>query len=265
MNATLGTAGVVLGAASAILGVITVGLGLRRKRPALLESGWTYSLLILLGAVVAVVAMQRALITRDFSVSFVHDNGSSRTPRLFNVATMWSALEGSILLWALILAGFTVHVARKFRRRLSRPARRLGPADDVRRLLLLLPPHAVPGQPLRDGERGGGLRRAGAQPAPAEAPAHGLPPADALPRLRRLHGAVRLRRRRPRHRPARRGVAGRDPPWPRSSRGASSPSASSSAPGGATRCSAGAATGAGTRSRTRRCCRGSPAPPTCTR
>jgi cytochrome c-type biogenesis protein CcmF len=121
VNSTLGTAGVVLGAAASLLGVITVGLGLRRKRPELLETGWSYSLLVLLGAVVAVIAMQRALITRDFSVSFVHDHGSSRTPRLFNIATMWSALEGSILLWALILAGFTVHVARKFRRRLSDP------------------------------------------------------------------------------------------------------------------------------------------------
>lgn len=98
-----------------------MAVGLRRKRPQTLEAGWSYSLLILLGAVVAVIAMQRALITRDFTVGFVHDHGSSRTPRLFNVATMWSALEGSILLWALILAGFTVHVAHKFRRRLSDP------------------------------------------------------------------------------------------------------------------------------------------------
>ena len=34
---------------------------------------------------------------------------------------MWSALEGSILLWVLILTGFTVHVARRFRSRLSDP------------------------------------------------------------------------------------------------------------------------------------------------
>jgi cytochrome c-type biogenesis protein CcmF len=121
VNATLGTAGVVLGAAASILGVITMGVGLRRRRPQVLMAGWSYSLLVLLGAVVAVVAMQRALITRDFTVSFVHDHGSSRTPRLFNVATMWSALEGSILLWALILAGYTVHVARTFRRRLTDP------------------------------------------------------------------------------------------------------------------------------------------------
>ena len=121
MNATLGTAGIVLGVAASALGIVTVAWGLRKRRPELLETGWSYSLLVLLGAVVAVIAMQRALITRDFSVSFVHDNGSTRTPPLFNVATMWSALEGSILLWTLILAGFTAHVARRFRSRLSDP------------------------------------------------------------------------------------------------------------------------------------------------
>jgi cytochrome c-type biogenesis protein CcmF len=121
VNSALGTAGLVLGAAASLLGVATLAVGLRQRRPALLDTGWRYSLLVLLGAIVSVVAMQRALITRDFSVGFVHDNGSSRTPALFNVATMWSALEGSILLWIAILAGFTVHVARRFRARLTDP------------------------------------------------------------------------------------------------------------------------------------------------
>ena len=121
MNSVLGTAGLVLGAAASVLGALTLAMGLRKKRPELLEAGWSYSLLIVLGAVVAVFAMQRALITRDFTVSFVHDNGSSRTSRIFTVATMWSALEGSILLWVLILSGYTLHVARKFRSRLSDP------------------------------------------------------------------------------------------------------------------------------------------------
>jgi cytochrome c-type biogenesis protein CcmF len=121
VNAALGTAGIVLGFAASFLGVVTLAVGLRQKRPRLLETGWSYSLLALLGALIAVVAMQRALITRDFSMGFVHDHGSSRTPPLFNVATMWSALEGSILLWVLILTGYTVHVARKFRARLTDP------------------------------------------------------------------------------------------------------------------------------------------------
>jgi cytochrome c-type biogenesis protein CcmF len=121
VNSVIGTGGIVLGASSSLLGIVTLAIGLRSKRPRLLETGWSYALLGLLGAVVAVCAMQRALITRDFSVEFVHDNGSTRTPALFNVATMWSALEGSILLWVLILSGFTVHVARKFRSRLADP------------------------------------------------------------------------------------------------------------------------------------------------
>jgi cytochrome c-type biogenesis protein CcmF len=121
MNSALGTFGLVLGVAASVLGVITIAVGLRTNRPALLRTGWSYSILVLLGAVVSVAAMERALITRDFSVSFVHDNGSSRTPALFNVATMWSALEGSILLWVTILAGFTVHVARKFKQRMADP------------------------------------------------------------------------------------------------------------------------------------------------
>jgi cytochrome c-type biogenesis protein CcmF len=76
---------------------------------------------VLVGAVVAVIAMERALITRDFSLQYVAENGSTRTPALYNVATLWAALEGSILLWALVLAGYTALVARTFRDRMSEP------------------------------------------------------------------------------------------------------------------------------------------------
>src|SRR3546814_19263780 len=34
---------------------------------------------------------------------------------------MWSALEGSILLWVLVLSGYLVHVARKFKARMTDP------------------------------------------------------------------------------------------------------------------------------------------------
>src|SRR3546814_9552480 len=86
-----------------------------------MQAGGSYSQRLAMGAVVAVIAMERARILLDFSVAFVFDNGSSRTPPLFIIATMWSAVEVSILLWALILSGYTVHVARKCRRRLADP------------------------------------------------------------------------------------------------------------------------------------------------
>ena len=121
MNAALGSAGVLLGLMACSAGVVTMAVGLVRGRVALVRAGRTYAFMALGGAVLATVAMERALITRDFTVAFVAQNGSSRTPALFNVATMWSALEGSILLWALVLAGYVALIAQKFRARLDDP------------------------------------------------------------------------------------------------------------------------------------------------
>jgi len=121
MNAALGSAGVILSLVACIAGTVTMAVGLRGERPALIRTGRTYAFLTLGGALLATFAMQRALITRDFSLAYVADNGSTRTPALFNVATMWSALEGSILLWGLVLAGYLTVIAHKFRARLSDP------------------------------------------------------------------------------------------------------------------------------------------------
>ena len=121
MNAALGSGGVVLGAGASVLGIVTLAAGLRQRRPLLLRQGRTYALFALVGAIVAVIAMERALITRDFSLEYVANNGSTRTPRLYNVATLWAALEGSILLWTLVLTGYTAVVVRRFRDRLGDP------------------------------------------------------------------------------------------------------------------------------------------------
>jgi len=121
MNLVLGSTGVLLGLSAAVLGAVTLAYALVKKRADLQWLAVPYTALLVVGAVLAVFAMERALITRDFTVEFVADNGSSRTPALYNVATLWAALEGSILLWALILSGYTAVVVGKFRRRLSDP------------------------------------------------------------------------------------------------------------------------------------------------
>ena len=121
MNLALGRAGVTLGLAAAVLGVITVGYGLLRKRPDLVRLSRWYAALVFFGGFIAAFAMERALITRDFTVKYVADNGSTKTPALYNFATMWGALQGSIILWALILGGYLVAVVLKFRKRLADP------------------------------------------------------------------------------------------------------------------------------------------------
>jgi cytochrome c-type biogenesis protein CcmF len=115
MRAVLGSAGVALGLAGAVFGIVTIGLGLRRDRRDLRRSGLQFVWLVLAGAIVAALAMEWALVSHDFSLRFVAENHSRSTPLFYTVASMWSALEGSIILWSLVLAGYGVAVVHRFR------------------------------------------------------------------------------------------------------------------------------------------------------
>jgi len=67
---------------------------------------------LLLGAAVAMGALELALLSDDFSIEYVARNHSRDTPLLFTIASGWAALEGSIVLWGLVLAGFAFAVLR---------------------------------------------------------------------------------------------------------------------------------------------------------
>lgn len=121
MNAALGQSGLVLGLLAAVAGIVTSVVGVRRGRDSLVRTGRGYVWLLLAGAVIATIAMQRALLTHDFSIAYVADNDSLETPLLYTVTAMWSALQGSILLWALILTGYLAAVAVWFRKRATDP------------------------------------------------------------------------------------------------------------------------------------------------
>jgi cytochrome c-type biogenesis protein CcmF len=117
LNGALGRGGLLLALVAATFGIFSTLYGLRSGDKRLLRQAPRYAWLVLAGSVVAVVMMERALITRDFSLAYVQQVGSTTTPALYNVAAMWSALEGSILLWLLVLGGYGAAVAWRFRRR----------------------------------------------------------------------------------------------------------------------------------------------------
>jgi len=121
VNAALGHAGVLLALLAACAGIVTISAGLVTGRSAPLERARVYPYLVLGGLVVATVAMERALVTHDFSIAFVAHDNSRETPLLYSVTGMWSALQGSILLWALVLAGYVAFAAHRFRRRAADP------------------------------------------------------------------------------------------------------------------------------------------------
>ena len=119
VNAALGHAGLLVLLTASVVGALSTGYAIVTHNRAALRQSLAYAWLILAGALIAVFAMQRALQVRDYSLAYVQDVGSSTTPTLYNVAAMWSALEGSILLWVLVLAGFTAAVAWRFRKRVD--------------------------------------------------------------------------------------------------------------------------------------------------
>ncbi len=121
MIIALGESALLLGLLGALGGIATLVAGLRTGRSHLLRTGRSYTWLILLGAALATTAMQYALITHDFALKYVAGNDSLSTPLVFRVTAMWSALQGSILLWALVLAGYLAAMAIRFRSRATDP------------------------------------------------------------------------------------------------------------------------------------------------
>ncbi len=121
MNVAIGTGGIVLAFVAALCATVTIAYSLVRRRPHRARLMVPYAALVLVGSVVAFGAMERAFIQRDFTIAFVAENGSHRTPLLFETTAIWSGLVGSLLLWGLVLAGYLVVLLWRFRDRLSDP------------------------------------------------------------------------------------------------------------------------------------------------
>ena len=100
----LGRAAVLLGLAACSVGAVTGMWGGRTGR----EDVWRWTrwmaLVFMVAIAIATGLMEYALITHDYSVKYVAEVGSNETPLAFTIVSLWSSLDGSILLWALILA-----------------------------------------------------------------------------------------------------------------------------------------------------------------
>ena len=61
--------------------------------------------------VIAFICLTQAFLSNDFSVLYVAQHSNSQLPTLYRFAAVWGGHEGSLLLWAVLLAGWTVAVA----------------------------------------------------------------------------------------------------------------------------------------------------------
>jgi cytochrome c-type biogenesis protein CcmF len=71
-----------------------------------------------ISSVLSALLMEGALLSHDFSVGYVAEVGSVSTPTWVTIVSLWSSLNGSILLWSSVLGvyimGFTVVTKDRF-------------------------------------------------------------------------------------------------------------------------------------------------------
>ena len=119
ISGTVGRAFLLVGFIGAVFGAFAAFTGARRNDQQIIRLIPRFSTLSFAAAVGAFAAMEYAMITRDFSLAYVQKVGSWSTPALYNFAAVWSALEGSILMWVLVLAGYTAAVSFWVRKRMQ--------------------------------------------------------------------------------------------------------------------------------------------------
>ncbi|MGI8507334.1 MAG: heme lyase CcmF/NrfE family subunit [Solirubrobacteraceae bacterium] len=105
--AVVGRLLLILGLASCLYGFGASVYGARRGGRAWVDSG-RRAMYVLAGmTAIAFVILDAAFLRSDFSYSIVASGSSTTTPTLYRAAAIWSTQQGSLLLWVLLLSGWS--------------------------------------------------------------------------------------------------------------------------------------------------------------
>ena len=111
MSSEVGQLALILALLMALTQAVFAFLGVARNRSdwmlAARAGARAQALLIAL----AFAALVTGFVENDFSIRYVAEHANSRLPLYYRIAATWGAHEGSMLLWALILGGWTLAVS----------------------------------------------------------------------------------------------------------------------------------------------------------
>jgi cytochrome c-type biogenesis protein CcmF len=116
MLSTLGYASVIAALLGAV--IMTAGglVGGFKDKPVLADAARRATYFSFAAMTAAMVVMEVALLSHDFSVDYVARVGSRETPAYYTAISLWSSLDGSILFWGWILSAYSALVALVRRR-----------------------------------------------------------------------------------------------------------------------------------------------------
>jgi len=119
--AALGQIGMLLALAFTLAGLWLSVLGGLRSDPRSTEAARRSVWAVFAFVSLAVLALLSALLRDDFSVRYVAEHSMTTSPTWVKVTSLWGALEGSILLWTWLLAGYAFILSLTLRRDALRP------------------------------------------------------------------------------------------------------------------------------------------------
>jgi cytochrome c-type biogenesis protein CcmF len=109
--AELGHFALIIALAMAVLQSVVPMVGSFRGYSNWMRLGSSLSIGQLLFVAISFVCLVIAFLNDDFSLKYVSQNSNTALPDHYKISAVWAAHEGSLLLWALILAGWTAAVA----------------------------------------------------------------------------------------------------------------------------------------------------------
>ena len=118
----LGPVALWVGLALALYGAVVGHVGGWRRDPRLSEAAVGAVFGTAACVALAYALLTAAFVTDQFQFSFVATNASRAMPVWYKAAAVWGGMAGSMLLWALILAGYSTAAMLATRRRLPRLA-----------------------------------------------------------------------------------------------------------------------------------------------
>jgi cytochrome c-type biogenesis protein CcmF len=103
----LGRAALIVCLGLAVYAVAAGSYAAWKRRRRLADSAENAILASFGAALVASAVLLAALLERDFSFVYVYEHSSIELPRAYTISAFWGGQEGSLLLWLLILTGFS--------------------------------------------------------------------------------------------------------------------------------------------------------------
>ena len=108
----IGHLALILALSLALLQGVLPMIGAHRNDAAMMSTARTAAFGHLLFVAVAYACLTWAFLENDFSVAYVANHSQLSLPTMYKITAVWGGHEGSVLLWVLLLAAWTVAVAK---------------------------------------------------------------------------------------------------------------------------------------------------------